>query len=358
MQSAPRIAAEALTTFADAILRAAGMSNEQAGTTARLLVLTDQMGRSTHGLAMLPIYVSEIDSGGMQVKSAPQVLKDTGATALWDGQYLPGQWLVNLAIETALARIAQHGVVTIVIRQAHHIGCLAALAKQAADRGFVATIANSDPSGKRVAPYGGKAALFTPNPFAFGYPSLPNPVLIDSCASITTTSMTRQKVAADAHFEHAWLLDAEGVPTTDPRVLEQTSPRGSLQLVGGQEYGHKGFSQALMIEALSQGLAGHGRKDAPTRWGGNVFLQVLSPDFFAGDDAFAEQTSFFGDACRRNPPIDPARPVRLPGDQAAAQIAQSKDHGVALTLPTWDAIAQLAKRFQIPLPATIPAAQI
>ena len=65
-----------------------------------------------------------------------------------------------------------------------------------------------------------------------------------------------------------------------------------------------------MIEALSQGLAGHGRKDAPKNWGGNVFLQVLDPEFFAGRDAFTEQMDYLSDRCRNNKPIDPKRPVR------------------------------------------------
>ena len=132
-------------------------------------------------------------------------------------------------------------------------------------------IANSDPAGARVAPYGGTEALFTPDPFAIGYPGTPNPVLVDICASITTTSMTRQKVAEGAQFDQPWLLDHEGRPTTDPRVLEHSTPRGSLQLIGGLDHGHKGFGLALMVEALSQGLAGHGRVDAPKRWGGNTY---------------------------------------------------------------------------------------
>jgi len=164
----------------------------------------------------------------------------------------------------------------------------------------VALIANSDPAGQRVAPYGGTEALFTPNPFAVGYPGAEHPVLVDICASITTTSMTRQKFAAGEPFEHPWLLDAQGRPTRDPAVLEHTEPRGSLQLLGGQEYGHKGFGLALMIEALSQGLAGHGSKDAPKRWGGNVFLQVIDPEAFAGGEAFVEQTDHLSQRCRAN----------------------------------------------------------
>jgi LDH2 family malate/lactate/ureidoglycolate dehydrogenase len=260
---------------------------------------------------------------------------------------------VDRAIELAIARIAQFGVVTVSIRRSHHIGCLAALVKQASDRGFVAIIANSDPAGQRVAPYGGTQALFTPNPFAIGYPGRDHPVLVDICASITTVSMTRQKFAAGERFEHPWLLDAEGNPTTDPAVLENSQRRGSLQLMGGQDYGHKGFGLALMIEALSQGLSGHGRNDAPTRWGGNVFLQVIDPDFFAGRDAFAQQMDFLSDQCRGNRPIDADRPVRVPGDNAARGIAAAQRDGIAFDERSWQAIADCARELGVALPSPL-----
>jgi L-lactate dehydrogenase len=347
-----------LEAFAAALFSAAGMDEDKAATVARLLVLTDAMGRRTHGLAMAPLYLAEIEKGrasggaeaGMAVHGEPAILKDTGPTAVWDGRYLPGPWLVARAIDAAIPRAAAHGLAAIAIRRSHHIGCLAALVKQAADRGFVALLANSDPAGQRVAPYGGTEALFTPNPLAFGYPGEPNPVLVDLCASITTTSMTRQKHAAGELFEHPWLLDAEGRPTRDPAVLEHQVPRGSLQLVGGTEYGHKGFGLALMIEALSQGLAGHGRKDAPRRWGGNVYLQLVDPAFFAGAQAFAEQTGHLGERCRANRPIDPRRPVRLPGDRAAAGIERARHDGIDHDAPTRRALNEWAARLGVESP--------
>ncbi len=160
------------------------------------------LGRRTHGLAMAPLYLEEIRKGNLQVAGEPEVVRDTGATVVWDGGYLPGLWLVDRAIELALPRAAERGVVTVAIRKCHHIGCLAALVKQAADKGYVALIANSDPSVARAAPYGGTEAIFTPNPFAIGYPGADHPVLVDISASITTTSMTRQKYAAGEQFEH------------------------------------------------------------------------------------------------------------------------------------------------------------
>ena len=81
-------------------------------------------------------------------------------------------------------------------------------------------------------PFSQPLPVTPPDPFAIGYPGTPNPVLVDICASITTTSMTRQKVAEGTPFDQPWLLDSEGQPTTDPRVLEHSTPRGSLQLIG------------------------------------------------------------------------------------------------------------------------------
>jgi L-lactate dehydrogenase len=339
-----------LEDFVRALFEAGDLEPEKAACVARLLVRTEAMGRHTHGLAMVPNYLDELARGRMARSGEPDIVADHAAVSVWDGRYLPGLWLVERAIEAAIPRAQAFGLAAVSIRRSHHIGCLAALVKLAADRGFMALIANSDPSGRRVAPYGGKQALFTPNPFAVGYPAGNHPTLIDVCASITTTSMTRQKVAEGALFDHPWLLDANGQPTRDPQVLEHAQPRGSLQLVGGQDHGHKGFGWALMIEALSQGLSGHGRRDAPTQWGGNVYLQVIDPSRFAGLQSFEEQVTSLQDQCRANPPINPARPVRVPGDQADEGLRRAQAEGLQIAQATWAALSDRALALGVGLP--------
>ena len=341
-----------LERLACELFMACGMDADKASTLGQLLVLTDALGRRTHGLAMVPLYLAEIAKGTMAVRGEPEVVNQRGVVALWDGGYLPGQWVIARAIDWALPRAAEQGVAAVTVRRSHHIGCLAALCLRAVDRGLVALIANSDPAGARVAPYGGCEALFTPDPFAIGYPGVPNPVLVDMCASITTTSMTRQKVAEGRHFDQPWLLDAQGRPTTDPHVLEHTTPRGSLQLIGGLDHGHKGFGLALMVEALSQGLSGHGRIDAPKRWGGNTYVQLIDPALFAGRDEFARLMDHFGERCRANKPIDAARPVRLPGDAAAKSLSRARTEGVAYDDATWQALAACARERSVEFPAS------
>jgi L-lactate dehydrogenase len=323
-----------LHRFIAALFASAGLDTDKAECVAKNLVLTDMMGRATHGLAQCGAYLNEIANDGMTKRGAPQIIRDTGVTIVWDGNYLPGLWLMDRALSLGFERLPQHGVVTFSIRRSHHIGCLAAIAKQATDRGYFAMIASSGPHTKAVAPFGGKRGLFSPNPFAIGFPTTSSAVLVDICASLTTISVVREKTAANQPLEHAWALDSVGRPTRDPSVIERPSDRGSLLLLGGAEAGHKGFGLALMVEALTQGLSGFGRKDAPTRWGASVYLQLIDPQAFAGHDAFIEQTGFFADACRNNPAIDPDRPVRLPGDQAQRSIERCRIEGVPVSAIT------------------------
>ena len=339
-----------LTRLVGDLLAAAGLSADKAARVSRLLVLTDMLGRHTHGVALAPLYVEQLEKGLMARSGEPECVKDTGTTVVWDGHYLPGLWLVERALQIAFDRVATHGVVTFAVRRSHHIACLAALVKQATDRGLLAILASSDPAFGFVAPFGGREPLLTPNPFAIGWPGSRSPVLVDISASITTVSQIRQKAAAGARLEHPWLLDASGRPTTDPRVLEQADPRGSLLLLGGLEYGHKGFGLALMVEALTQGLAGFGRKDTEKRWGGNVFLQVLDPVAFAGREAFLEQMDHLADRCRANAPLREGVPVRMPGELAESRIAQALAQGLVLPEPTLAPLGACAERYGLRMP--------
>ena len=336
-----------LALFTAALFATAGLDAAKAEAMGRLLVLTDMMGRRTHGLAQVGAYLDQVERGLMEGAGEPETLRDTGATVVWDGGYRPGLWLVERALQLGFERVARHGTVTFAIRRSHHIGCLATLAKQATDRGCVAILASSGPHTKIVAPFGGRAPLFSPNPFAIGFPATEFPVLVDISASITTVSMTREKAAAGVLFEHPWLLDHEGLPTRDPAVAERAERRGSLMLLGGTEAGHKGFGLALMVEALTGGLAGYGRREAPTRWGANVFVQLLDPEAFAGREAFLGQMDFLAGEVHANPPVDPEAPVRLPGERAARLIAEAEAEGVPVPAALVEALRGHAARLGV-----------
>ena len=346
----PRYTVESLEKLAQSLFAAAGMDADKARTVAEVLVGGDRVGQRTHGMALCPQYLGEIEKGAMAGHGQPAVVRDSGAVFVWDGHYLPGPWLVSEAFGQAAGRIAQYGVVTAVIRRSHHIACLTALLRPATERALAIILASSDPAFGYIAPYGGKEAIFTPNPIAIGYPGTEGPVWIDVSTSITTVGMARQKIAAGTSFAHPWLMDDRGRPSIDPRVIDAG---GTLLPLGGREYGHKGFGLSLMIEMLTHGLGGFGRLDSEKRWGANVFLQLIDPDAFAGRDAFLRQMDFLTGRCHANAPIDPANPVHMPGEMAQRRLRETEHSGLDVAPKVWEALAVAAAKYGVALPEPV-----
>lgn len=351
--SSARLPFDALADFGAALLAASGMAADQAQTVARLLVTADAMGHTTHGLAQLPDYAAELACGDMAGAGAPQVVSDRGAAVVWDGGRLSGVWLTEQALALAVARARTHGLAAVAIRKSHHIACLAAFLPAAIEAGMMAIIACSDPSEAVVAAAGGRTGVFTPDPIAVAIPTGGAPILIDMSASITTMGMSARLRRAGGRFPGAWALTADGAPTDDPAALAHDPP-GVLLPAGGLDHGHKGYGLALMVEALTQGLAGHGRADAETRWGASVFVQAIDPDAFGGLAAFQRQAAHIAALCLASAPIDPASPVRLPGDRALAGLARARAEGLELRADVLAGLTALAAKLGVPAPAATP----
>ena len=265
----------------------------------------------------------------MRSDGEPTMLASSPATQTWDGQRLPGPWLTLRALESARRMAETQGTGTVVVRRSHHIGCLASYAKRAADRGVMAILCCIDPATHSVAPHGAVTSVFTPNPLAAGIPTSRDPILLDISASYTTNGMTTRLHRKGEKLPHPWLQDAAGNPTSDPSVLFG-EPRGTLLPLGGLDAGHKGYALALLIEAMTAGLAAHGRADPAEGWGATVFVQLLDPAAFGGREAFARQMDFLVDACHDATPRPGVERVRLPGERALRLYREQTTHGVAL----------------------------
>jgi LDH2 family malate/lactate/ureidoglycolate dehydrogenase len=347
-----RYRATDLIEYAAALFAAAGCDGDKPATIAAGLVEADLLGHTTHGLHLAPAYLRELEAGAMTPRGEPDVVADRGAAVTWDGRRLPGIWLTAEAVDLAVARAAIHGIAAVVIRRSHHIGCLASFLQRATDRGMMVTIASSDPTVASVAPFGGRKAVFTPDPIAVGIPTEGDPILIDMSASITTNGMSDRLRREGKRFPGNWALDTAGHPTDDPGALF-TNPPGTLLTTGGTDHGHKGYGLALMIEALTQGLGGFGRAESPSGWGASVFVQAIDPAAFGGSDAFRRETAWTAAACRDNPPAPGVDAVRLPGQRGLERKRRALANGVALYPGIMAALAPFAKKLGIAAPDRI-----
>ncbi len=348
----PRYDAQALIDYATRLLAAAGLAEAHRDAVARTLVEGDLLGHDTHGLALLPGYLDALASGSMCRSGDPLVLSDKPAALLWDGRRLPGPSLVQRGIDTLAPRARAYGSATLVIRRSHHIACLAAYLLRATQEGLVLLLSSSDPSVQSVAPHGGTRAVFTPNPIAIGVPTSNTPFLIDISSSVTTNAMTARRHKAGELFEEPWMLDAQGHATREPGVLFDTPP-GTILPLGGLAAGHKGFGLAVLIEALTSGLAGFGRADPAEGWGATVFMSLYDPDAFGGAADFRRQMDWLAQACRDNPPRPDVSRVRMPGDGGMTRRAAQLEGGVRLHPQIRPALEAHGTRHDIVFPAAL-----
>ncbi|WP_411564894.1 Ldh family oxidoreductase [Pseudomonas shirazensis] len=347
MSEAIRYEVNALSTFVERLFENAGADAEVAQVVTRVLLEGELLGHRTHGLNLVSRYIGGMLSGQVKAQAAAlEQVSDSGVASLFDGNYVLGPYCVSRALDCAASGASAQGIGIAVVRRAAHIGCLAAYLKPYTDRGLVALVYSSDPSVGLVCAHGGVDPIYTPNPIAAGIPTRGEPILLDVSMSTVTMAMVSQCRDNGSKLAHPVLMSNEGKASDDPADFF-TSPQGSILPLGGQGFGHKGFALAILVEALTSGLAGHGRKDCPDQWGASATAVVIDPRFFGGLQAFTDETSFLGQLILASRPVDPERPVRLPGQAGLALRSKALAQGVSLAPTLIADLNQLAAQLQV-----------
>ncbi|MDZ7876580.1 MAG: Ldh family oxidoreductase [Saprospiraceae bacterium] len=337
---------QTLLEFTSALLKKAGLSKKAADIVAKTLIESDLLGHTTHGLALLEAYVKDIEGGNMATKGKPICLNKKGAMEVWNGQYLAGPYLIELAIERAIKRVKRYGTYTIAIQKSHHIACLAAYLEVVARQNLMIYLSCADPRIKTIAPFGGKTPVYSPNPIAIGIPTSTDPIIIDVSTSATANGIVNQKYALGEKLPHAWLLGNDGEPTDDPTTFFQ-SPASTILPLGGMDSGYKGFGFGIMVEAMTNALGGFGRAEQPKNWGASVFLQIIDPSVFGGLEPFLTEVDFFKNAALQSVPLDASKPVRLPGSRGLELKKQQLENGVNLSETILASLKRLGEKYKI-----------
>ena len=148
-------------------------------------------------------------------------------------------------------------------------------------------------------------------------------------------------------------MDAQGHPTCDPHAIDPGAG-GMLPPLWGPRIRSQGFRPVVDgRNAHARPCGGFGRLYSEKRWGANVFLQLIDPDAFAGRDAFLRQMDFLTGRCHTNAPIDPANPVRMPGEMAQRRMREAERLGLDVAPKVREALLTAAKRYGIAFPVPL-----
>ncbi len=347
----PRYETATLIEFATALGEKCGLPPDRARVQAEVLIEADLLGHTTHGLNLLPNYLKELESGAMNARGEAMVISDRGSAVTWDGDNLPGTWLVSDAIERAKERCRSYPVVTFAIRRSGHIGALIAYLRRATEHGLIIVLMTTNPMARTVVPAGGVEPVLAPNPIAFGCPTEGDPILIDISTSAVANGWVRRWAAEKKTLPAKWLQDANGNLTDDPSAF-LGPPAGSLLPLGGIELGHKGFALGLIVEILAGSLTGVGHTSPAAEAGNLVYLQLINPEAFSGLASFKRDAHLLATACRNSRPRS-AAPVRMPGDRGLAERRAQLESGIALYEGIMSALQPWAAKLGVQAPTAI-----
>ncbi|MGE8498787.1 MAG: Ldh family oxidoreductase [Pseudomonas sp.] len=325
-----RIAPQQLERFIEQLFLDAQVSPDVASVVSRVLVEGDLLGHHTHGVKLAQGYLKDLRNGHAKGNATSlQIVKQSPAAVLYDADYLLGPYCVEQALDFTAQAARTFGIGVATIRRSHHIACLAAYLQRYTDQGLMPLVLTSDPAVASVAPHGGLDPVYTPNPLGIGIPTGDKPILIDVSMSTITNGLVNKTHQAGGQLEHAALIGQDGQPTRDTAAYF-TTPPGAILPLGSLEFGHKGFALGTMVEALTAGLGGFGRKDGVKQWGAAVTVLTFDPEFFGGDEAFKAEMDHFVAACLNSRPRVPENPVRMPGHAGISRRQKAFDQGLAL----------------------------
>ena len=237
-----------LVAFCNAALLKAGVEADDARITAETLVLTDTWGVFTHGTKNLRGYIQRIQGGGIRKNAQPKITSEGPAWAVVDADSALGMVGSSFAMRAAIAKARAAGIAYVGVRNSCHFGAAGCYAAMAAEEGMIGlAMANDTPT---MTVPGGRGLILGNNPFACAIPTgEKHPILLDIAMSVVAGGKVFAAAALGQKIPNTWMVDSEGIPTTDPRLFPQ---EGALLPMAG----HKGYGLALLIETLSAILTG------------------------------------------------------------------------------------------------------
>jgi LDH2 family malate/lactate/ureidoglycolate dehydrogenase len=277
--------ADSLRTFCEEVFLSCGMPQEDAAIVADSLVQANLRGVDSHGVTRVGIYVKRLKMGLVNPRPNVEVVRESPATLLVDGDNGMGQVVGMHALALGLEKVKQSGGVNVGVRRSNHYGAGAYYVQRAVAQDTMAfAYSNAPPT---MAPWGGVDPYVGTNPYAYGVPAGEHrPIILDMATSIVARGKIILAAERGEPIPEGWAIDKHGNQTTDA----QEGLAGSVLPFGGP----KGYALSLMIDIMAGALTGAGfgprvnslydNFDEPQDVG--AFFQLIDISQFADPVAF------------------------------------------------------------------------
>jgi uncharacterized oxidoreductase len=308
------------------------------------LVGANLAGHDSHGIILLPTYITRIKRGHI-VPGAPFVVeRESAASARINGNWGFGYVVTTRAMEMAIAKAKTTQVAAMTIYQQSHVGRVADYPLMAARAGMIGLMTCDSGRGpKAVVPFGGREARLGTNPISVAFPSdLEGPIFLDMATSAVAAGKLAVARSRRQPVPEGWVVDKHGDPTTDVAAYYDG---GAILPMGGDQ-AHKGYVLSFMVETLSGLLTGLGFGiDPQGRHNDGTFLAVFNVEAFLPLAEFKQQIADFVHYLKATPPAAGFTEVLYPGELEYRTTQQRRRDGIDVEEATWNQLMALQKEY-------------
>jgi LDH2 family malate/lactate/ureidoglycolate dehydrogenase len=334
----PVFMAEQLRNVGTEIFAAAGAAREVAEWVSKLLVKANLVGHDSHGVIRVIQYVKAIQKGEVNPDAKTEVVRETRASALLNGNWGFGQVVAKKAMEIAIDKAKVNTVGTVCALNAYHIGRLADYTTMAVENDMIGIAMANAP--KAVAAYGGIGRLLSTSPLSYAFPTGGEvPFVLDIATSVVAEGKVRVTLHKEDKLPEGCLIDKNGNPSTNPADLYDG---GALLPLGGDSFGYKGFGIGLVVEVLSGILSESGLSYLPEKRGNGLFFQAMDIESFMPVEEFKEQIDAFIQKTKSSKLRPGFKEILIPGEPELRTEKERLKQGIYIPDRTWEEIKATA----------------
>jgi uncharacterized oxidoreductase len=345
----PVFMAEQLRKVGTEIFVAAGAPREEAEWVSKLLVKANLVGHDSHGIIRVIQYVKAIQKGEVNPDAKTEVVRETRASALLDGNWGFGQVVAKNAMEIAISKAKMNTIGTVCAFNAYHIGRLADYTTMAVENGMIGIAMANAP--KTVAPHGGMERLLSTGPLSYAFPAGGEiPFVLDISTSVVAEGKVKVALHKEDKIPEGCLIDKNGNPSINPADLYDG---GALLPLGGDSFGYKGFGIGLVVEVLSGILSKSGFSYLPEKRGNGLFFQAMDIESFMPVDEFKEQIDALIQKTKSSKLRLGFTEILIPGEPELRTEKERQKQGIYIPDRTWEEIKATAATVNLNVDAIV-----
>ncbi|WNO11594.1 Ldh family oxidoreductase [Teredinibacter sp. KSP-S5-2] len=334
-----RVDAERLNRIFCCELMSIGLSISDSTILVSNLIETSLSGIDTHGIRLLPTYISEFKQGGANISPVFRFENELLSSAILDADGANGVIAGNAATDKAIEMARKTGIGMVLTKNSNHFGAASSFTKQAANQRLIAiSLSNSD---ALVALEGGTRPFLGTNPIAMTVPGLGDDCFeLDFATSQISYSKVKYYLQNGIDLPQNWCVDENGSDSSTSQLY------AALKALGG----YKGQGIGLMVQVLTSVMSGMPYDHQLTHLYTPPFdkprqishwIICFNPEIFIRYEEFQSRVSELISEARINTPS-----VILPGDKEKASREERLANGIPIDDKDYDWVNELINKYE------------